>query len=183
MCIYLEEYTVIINIILILITGSLAWYTYRLYSASQKSLKQQGKYYEATTRPFVNIVEEENSIYAVSGRKDVMTTLTYYIKNYGNSPAKYVQQKSEFLSSINCEYKTVFKEGIHTYSIFPNMTSHVHNKELPILCDDKGESYLHLAITYKDMAKNTHHSLIIIKYEFNDLHAVKGFELVESIFY
>lgn len=114
--------SVIISSVLVIITGILAFYTYGLYSSSQKSIKQQGDYYEATTRPFLNVVLEtivvDNLKYYPPTKyiellidslhyttfKDTLSQIGIYgadieysLMNYGSLPAKEIQITSIFL--------------------------------------------------------------------------------------
>lgn len=159
MCIYLEEYSVIINIVLILITGSLAFYTYRLYFTSQKSLKKQGDYYKATTRPFVDLIKDPE--YCDVNRRENAIEVDYDFKNYGNTPAKDVQYKSEFFAGRDKKYKKDFEEEKRIYSIFPNKSLSNTTEILPVVFNNRDELYLHIAVTYKDIAENIHNTLNI----------------------
>ncbi|MFC1528729.1 hypothetical protein ACFL5B_02345 [Candidatus Latescibacterota bacterium] len=207
-----KKYSVIINFILILLTGALAVCTYLLYSTSQKSLKhsqdslaltkesvkQQSDYYKATTRPFVNSIEDSLSLFNPTFRPDLNTIVVnadtfsqqagvfftdfrHVLKNYGSSPAKIVQSKSFFYPYEDSTYIKDFTPGQVIYTIYPNIIQSRGSKELPLIFDDNKHSYLHIAIYYEDVAGNPYHSLSIFFIMYDD-RGILNCRLVKSYF-
>ena len=167
MCIYFEEFSVIINVVLIIITGSLALYTYKLYSTSKKSVIQQGDYYKATTRPFVSIVADKS--FDLSNLKYSQDTkcytfdINYFIKNYGSLPAEEVQLHIEVAQNKNFTFRKKYVPDQNSFSIFPNNQQAAFRDSFKYCPGEKiSNFFLHICIYYQDMAGNPHHDLSIM---------------------
>ena len=186
--------SLIINIVLIIITGALVYCTYKLYSTSQdsvkhsqeslnltqKSVKQQGDYYEATVRPFVNYLEDSITCPKQDFSQRDIIDFEYIIKNYGSIPAKDVQSSAFFLSYEDSTYKKEFDPGDVRYAIYPNMTQRKQANNLPIKYNKDERSFLHIAINYNDMAENKHNSLSIIWFKIENDEP--KFQLLKTFF-
>ena len=164
--------------LLVVFTFALAVFTGALFYVAYRSLKKQGVYYEATSRPFVNVVEDSIELIKSSPTTDLQCVL----KNFGNSPAKDVQVQSDFFSCENLKYEKIFEQGEVIYSIYPNMTLQTNYIGLNIIKNDKNVAYLHFAITYKDMANNKHNTLSIFTFKFDRIGFTGDYQLVNSIF-
>ena len=138
------------------------------------SLRNQSKYYKAISRPFVNV---ENNTIKTRVIPSQNVNISYNLRNYGNSPAKDIQLKTEFFSKIDDKFKRIFKEGEDTFFVYPNTSLETLKKDLTIKLNNASKTYLHIAITYKDMAGKEHNSLIISLYPYEG-----GFKLIKSIF-
>lgn len=82
--VYLRNYSIIINFILVCVTALMACFTYGLFKTSSKSLKQQfealqeqSNYYKVTTRPFVNIADNDSVRWWIPGEEP---GLNYFIR-------------------------------------------------------------------------------------------------------
>ena len=175
MCIF----SIIMDNALVIITAVLAVFTGGLFGVAYWSLKKQGDYYKATTRPFVNLVGFPKNIMDYNKSE---IELNYDFKNYGNTPAKDVQYESGFLSDERREYKKDFMEGEYTYLIFPDETITITKEKFAINISEEKEAYLHIAITYKDMAKKTHYTLRIYHYSTDNQGILQQPELIYSNF-
>ena len=155
---------------------ALAIFTGGLFFTAFWALKQQGKYYEATTRPFVNYVDKTLEVEAKIYTESIDTAdVKFSLMNYGNLPAKYVQCDVKFFSDENHEFKKIFNKEEDSFVIYPKHEIPQEEKEEQIVYNDKRESHLHIAVTYKDMDGKTHNSLgiflltfIPVEGDFND---------------
>lgn len=141
-------------------------FTGGLFIVAFLSLYQQYYYYKETTRPFINIVEHSIKLLNPDIVPKDNIGIEYIIKNYGNLPAKDVQSRSEFYSYEDSTYRKEFKPGGVIYSIYPNMTQLKQNREMKRKFNNENRSYLHIAITYKDVNKKEYYSLSIIQFHF-----------------
>ncbi|MFC1693676.1 hypothetical protein ACFL1R_09245 [Candidatus Latescibacterota bacterium] len=175
------DFSVFIDTALVVITGLLAIFTAGLFGVAFWSLRKQGDYYKAISRPFVDVdnVDKTDLQFLDGHPKPISLNVIYQINNYGNSPAKDVQFDEKSSTEINEKYKKDFKEGKRIYSIYPNKPIVITSKEFPLYLDEKNESYIHIAITYKDMAEKLHNTLSIFHLTFE---GGRKFVCVKSIF-
>ena len=159
---------------------------------TQESIEQQSEYYEATTRPFVNL-STENALnivpvsfdplleinYADSAKtttfKDTLSQkgalivrCSYIIENFGFLPAKEIQSSLKFIPYPYPDLRRRYLPDKSTMSLYPKSKNPTTPRKMLVFWNDEKHSFLHCAISYKNMAGKEFYSLTIIDVSIND---------------
>lgn len=108
----------------------------------------QKEFYSTSIRPWVGI-EKVNiiSIKNVSGKNITQLKFTYKIKNWGNTPAKNLIQKSGCNNQKDYIEEMQYEDGNVKAGLFPGSEREVTTERY---ATDKDKIYLHLIIEYQD---------------------------------
>ena len=68
------------------------------------------------------------------------------------------------------------------FSLYPNMTLQTVYYSLDVFKNDKNVSYLHFAITYKDLANKKHNTLSIFTFKIDSISFPENYQLIYSHF-